>query len=107
MEEVSLQDEAIMFVACTMSRALRRELASLLFSTQARYLSASFFLYLLFAQRIIPWSSGCIIKVAVVMCEGYEVNSLSCIGVLPFIEGSLGDGTSGLVAVSRDSEEHA
>ena len=29
------------------------------------------------------------------------------IGVLPFIEGSLGDGTSGLVAVSRDSEEHA
>ena len=40
------------------------------------------------------------------MREGYQVNSLSCIGVLPFIEGSLGDGTSGLVAVSRDSEEH-
>ena len=63
MEEVSLQDEAIMFVDCTMSRALRRELASLLFSTQARYLSASF-LYLLFAERTIPWSSGCIIEVA-------------------------------------------
>ena len=62
-EEVSLQDEAIMFVACTMLRALRRELASLLFSTQARYLSASFFLYLLFAERMIPWSSGCIIEV--------------------------------------------
>ena len=41
------------------------------------------------------------------MREGYEVDSLSCIGVLPFIEGSLRDGTSGLVAVSRDSEEHA
>ena len=41
-EEVSLHDAAIMFVTCTMSRALRRELASLLFSTQARYLSASF-----------------------------------------------------------------
>ena len=27
--------------------------------------------------------------------------------MLPFIEGSLGDGTSGLVAVSHDSEEHA
>ena len=37
----------------------------------------------------------------------YQVNSLSCIGVLPFIEGYLRDGTSGLVAVSRDSEEHA
>ena len=43
----------------------------------------------------------------VVMREGYQVNSLSCIGMLPFIEGSLGDGTSGLVAVSHDSEEHA
>ena len=63
-EEVSVQDAAIMFVACTMLRALRRELASLLFSTQARYLSASFFLYLLFAERMIPWSSGCIIEVA-------------------------------------------
>ena len=30
-------------------------------------------------------------------------STLSSIGVLPFIEGSLGDGTSGLVAVSRDS----
>ena len=36
---------------------------------------------------------------------GCEVNSLSCIGVLPFIEGSLGDCTSGLVAVSRDSSD--
>ena len=36
-----------------------------------------------------------------------EVYSVSCIGVLPFIEGSLGDGTSGLVAVSHDSEKHA
>ena len=43
----------------------------------------------------------------VVMLDVREVNSVSCIGVLPFIEGSLGDGTSGLVAVSRDSEEHA
>ena len=30
-------------------------------------------------------------------------STLSSIGVLPFIEGSLGGGTSGLVAVSRDS----
>ena len=37
----------------------------------------------------------------------YQVNSLSCIGVSPFIEGYLGDGTSGLVAVSHDSEEHS
>ena len=36
-----------------------------------------------------------------------QVNSLSSIGVLPFIEGSLRDCTSGLVAVSCDSEEHA
>ena len=35
------------------------------------------------------------------------LNSVSSIGVLPFIEGSLGDGTSGLVASSCDSEEHA
>ena len=35
------------------------------------------------------------------MSEG--LNSVSSIGVLPFIEGSLGDGTSGLVAVSRGS----
>ena len=34
-------------------------------------------------------------------------STLSSIGVLPFIEGSLGDGTSGLVAVSHDSGEHA
>ena len=44
---------------------------------------------------------------AVVMRDDREVYSVSCIGVLPFIEGSLGDGTSGLVAVSRDSAEHA
>ena len=43
----------------------------------------------------------------VVMRKEREVYSVSCIGVLPFIEGSLGDCTSGLVAVSRDSEEHA
>ena len=73
-EEVSLQDEAIMFVACTMSRDLRRELASLLFSTQARYLSASFFLYLLFAERMIPWSSGYIIEVAL----GGSIRNLMC-----------------------------
>ena len=36
-----------------------------------------------------------------------EVYSVSCIGVLPFIEGSLRDDMSGLVAVSHDSEEHA
>ena len=44
---------------------------------------------------------------SVVMRKEREVYSVSCIGVLPFIEGSLGDGTSGLVAVSRHSEEHA
>ena len=44
---------------------------------------------------------------SVVMRKEREVYSVSCIGVLPFIEGSLRDGTSGLVAVSRDSEEHA
>ena len=49
--------------------------------------------------------SSCIMD-PVVMLGGYQVNSLSSIGVLPFIEGSLRDG-SGLVAVSRDSEEHA
>ena len=43
----------------------------------------------------------------VVMHKEREVYSVSCIGMLPFIEGSLGDGTSGLVAVSHDSEEHA
>ena len=43
----------------------------------------------------------------VVMRKEREVYSVSCIGVLPFIEGSLGDCTSGLVAVSHDSEEHA
>ena len=67
-------DEAIMFVACTMSRDLRRELASLLFSTQARYLSASFFLYLFFAERMIPWSSGCIMEVAL----GGSIRNLMC-----------------------------
>ena len=46
-------------------------------------------------------------NVTVVMRKEWEVYSVSCIGVLPFIEGSLGDSTSGLVAVSRDSEEHA
>ena len=43
----------------------------------------------------------------VVMRKEREVYSVSCIGVLPFIVGSLGDGTSGLVAVGHDSEEHA
>ena len=43
----------------------------------------------------------------VVLRKEREVYSVSCIGVLPFIEGSFRDGTSGLVAVSRDSEEHA
>ena len=45
------------------------------------------------------------------MRDDREVYSVSSIGMLPFIEGSLGDGTSGLVAVSHDSstasEEHA
>ena len=44
---------------------------------------------------------------SVVMRKEQEVYSVSCIGMLPFIEGSLGDSTSGLVAVSHDSEEHA
>ena len=39
----------------------------------------------------------------VVMRNEWWLYSVSSIGVLPFIEGSLGDGTSGLVAVSRDS----
>ena len=43
----------------------------------------------------------------VLMRKEQEVYSMSCIGMLPFIEGSLRDGTSGLVAVSCDSEEHA
>ena len=33
----------------------------------------------------------------------HDNSTPSSIGVLPFIEGSLGDGTSGLVAVSRGS----
>ena len=45
-------------------KGFEKGMASLLFSTQVRYLSASFFLYLLFVERMIPWSSGCIIKVA-------------------------------------------
>ena len=36
-----------------------------------------------------------------------EVYSVSCVGVSPFIEGFLGECTSGLVAVSHDSKEHA
>ena len=46
-------------------------------------------------------------NITVIMRKEQEVYSVSCIGMLPFIEGSLRDGTSGLVAVSRDSEEHA
>ena len=46
--------------------------------------------------------------VGVVMRDAWgRLNSVSSIGMLPFIEGSLGDCTSGLVASSRDSEEHA
>ena len=37
------------------------------------------------------------------MRDESDNSTLSSIGVLPFIEGSLGDGTSGLVAVSRGS----
>ena len=48
-----------------------------------------------------------VIIIIVVMRKEREVYFVSCIGVLPFIEGSLRDGTSGLVAVSGDSEEHA
>ena len=47
------------------------------------------------------------IHAPVVMRDDREVYSVSSIGMLPFIEGSLGDCTSGLVAVSHDSEEHA
>ena len=49
-----------------------------------------------------------LLYVIVIMRKGcHQVNSLSSIGMLPFIEGYLRDGTSGLVAFSRDSEEHA
>ena len=48
-----------------------------------------------------------VMKYIVVMRDDREVYSASSIGMLPFIEGSLGDCTSGLVAVSCDSEEHA
>ena len=49
-----------------------------------------------------------VVMVPVVMRDVWvRLNSVSSIGVLPFIEGSLGDCTSGLVASSRDSEEHA
>ena len=51
--------------------------------------------------------SACKPLILVVMHDEWEVYSVSCFGVLPFIEGSLRDGTSGLVAVSHDSEEHA
>ena len=37
------------------------------------------------------------------MRDEHDNSTLSSIGVLPFIEGSLGDCTSGLVAVSRGS----
>ena len=47
------------------------------------------------------------IIIPVVMRKEWGLYSVSCIGMLPFIEGSLRDGTSGLVAVSHDSEEHA
>ena len=45
--------------------------------------------------------------IGVVMRKEREVYSMFCIGMLPFIEGSLGDCTSGLEAVSHDSKEHA
>ena len=57
--------------------------------------------------RNIPPSRLCPSCHHVVMRKGREVYSVSSIGMLPFIEGSLRDGTSGLVAVSHDSEEHA
>ena len=52
--EVSLHDVALIFVACTMSRALRRELASLLFSTQARFCNPPYHLWK-------PWLLGGIV----------------------------------------------
>ena len=58
--------------------------------------------------RAFDWLLSCSSIITVVMRGScHQVNSLSCIGVLPFIEGYLGGGTSGLVAVSHDSEEHA
>ena len=54
----------LQMIAATMSKDLRRAFASLLFSTHTTYLSANFFLYLLFVERMIPWSSGCIMDVA-------------------------------------------
>ena len=43
----------------------------------------------------------------VIMHKESGLYSVSSIGMLPFIEGCLRDDTSGLVASSRDSEEHA
>ena len=43
----------------------------------------------------------------VVMRKEWGLYSVSSIGMLPFIEGCLRDDTSGLVASSCDSEEHA
>ena len=61
-ELVSFYALATMFVAATISNCLRSAFASLLFSTLMRYLSANF-LYLLFTDRIICWSSGCTTEV--------------------------------------------
>ena len=77
MEEVSLQDAAIILVAYYVKSNVRRQLASLLFLTQARYLSERFFLYLHFAERMMPWSSGCIIDEALGQHGELDVGVLS------------------------------
>ena len=76
MEEVSFQDAAIILVAYNVKSNVRRQLASLLFSTQARYLSERF-LYLHFAERMMPWSSGCIIDEAMRQHGELDVGVLS------------------------------
>ena len=58
-------------------------------------------LYALYLSRMILITA---LEMRVVMRELYSV---SCIGVLPFIEDLLETVQSGLVASSRDSEEHA
>ena len=77
-----------------------------IWSTSGRYASYwNAFLFLLSFQYCSRKYN--LAELAVIMRKEREVYSVSCIGMLPFIEGSLGDGTSGLVAVSHDSEERA
>ena len=88
----------------TVNIAILTPVNSVVTTTEKDVLITAFGIYLFMGEEV--GNVTCIMGY-VVMREEQEVYSVSCIGLLPFIEGSLGDGTSVLVAVSHDSEEHA